>query len=75
VTKIGLWLVAGASVLGCSGARTPPSGPAPEYERPILPPWDSGQSSDPLDQIEGEEVTDEPRDVADAGTVADDSGA
>jgi hypothetical protein len=60
-----------SSLLGCSGARTPPSGPPPEYERPVLPPWDSGSPRDPLDEVEGEEVTDGP---GDGGADAVDSG-
>jgi hypothetical protein len=69
-----LGLLLAASALGCSGARKLPSGPAPEYERPVLPPWDSGRASDPLDEVEGEEVTEEPEGPADGGVAPLDSG-
>jgi hypothetical protein len=54
--------------IGCSPKPARPSGPAPEYERPVVIPWDSGTPVDPLDDIEGEEVTDD--EPVDAGTDA-----
>lgn len=68
-------MVALASWLsGCSGPQRP-SGPPPEYERPQIEPWDTGAPVDPLENVEGEWVTDEPEpaSVADAGaeTAAD----
>jgi hypothetical protein len=33
--------------LGCSSRPSLPSGSAPEYERPTLPPWDAGASASP----------------------------
>jgi hypothetical protein len=71
-----LSLVLVLTAVGCSGGRTRPPGPGPEYERPEVEPWDSGTSADPLDNVEGEEVTDEPQAPADAGkTRAGDAGA
>ncbi len=67
-------LLAGLALgVACSGTQRP-SGPAPEYERPELPAWDAAPQVDPLDQIEGEEVTDdEPSEVpeTDAGSGPD----
>ena len=43
-----------------------PPGPAPEYERPRVTPWDAGSVQDPLAAIEaeGEWVDDEPSTAA-----------
>jgi hypothetical protein len=51
---------------GCP-ARGGPTAPPPEYEPPIVTPWDAGAPADPLEGVEGEEVTDdEPPAPADA---------
>jgi hypothetical protein len=52
--------------IACSSQKSArPSGPPPEYERPVVMPWDSGAPVDPFDQVEGEEVTDD--EPADSG--------
>lgn len=56
-------------VIACSSQKSArPSGPPPEYERPVVMPWDSGAPVDPFEQMEGEEVTDD--EPADAGAEA-----
>lgn len=60
--------LASVSLLACASKPARPSGPAPEYERPVVTPWDSGTPVDPLDNVEGEEVTDD--EPADAGADA-----
>lgn len=67
-------LLAGVLVAGCSARRERPPGPPPEYERPRVTPWDSGAPVDPLDDIKGEEVTDD-EPATDAGTPSNDAGA
>lgn len=67
-------LLAGVLVSGCSARRERPPGPPPEYERPRVTPWDSGAPVDPLDDIKGEEVTDD-EPATDAGTPSNDAGA
>ncbi len=48
---------------GCSSKPVRPAGPPPEYERPRVLPWDAGAPRDPLDDVKGEDVTDdEPED-------------
>lgn len=47
-----------------------PDAPPPEYEPPVVMPWDAGAAVDPLDQVEGEWVTDEPTTASEAGTPA-----
>ena len=58
-----------ACVWACSGPQRP-SGPPPEYERPQIEPWDTGAPVDPLENVEGEWVTDEPEPPGDAGIDA-----
>lgn len=44
-------LVAAAALSGCPGRQPLPQGPPPEYEKPVLAPWDAGQptrASDPF---------------------------
>jgi hypothetical protein len=54
---------------GCPG-RNRPTAPPPEYEAPVVTPWDSAAPADPLEGIEGEEVTDdEPTGPPDAAPV------
>jgi hypothetical protein len=55
-------------LLGCSTRPSKPVGPPPEYEPPVVPPWDSGVAQDlpDLDQAldeaaEGEWVSDYPQ--------------
>lgn len=67
-------LLAGVLVAGCSARHERPPGPPPEYERPRVTPWDSGAPVDPLDDIKGEEVTDD-EPATDAGTPSNDAGA
>lgn len=67
-------LLASVLVAGCSARRERPPGPPPEYERPRVTPWDAGAPVDPLDDIKGEEVTDDEL-VFDAGAASDDAGA
>jgi hypothetical protein len=50
--------LAALAVWGCPG-RNRPTAPAPEYEAPVVTPWDSGAPADPLEGVEGEEVTDD----------------
>ena len=50
--------LAALALSGCPG-RNRPTAPAPEYEAPVVTPWDSGAPADPLEGVEGEEVTDE----------------
>ncbi len=57
--RIGLVALAALALSACPGRPTRPPGPPPEYERPVVPPWDAGQPVDPLDQVEGEWVTDD----------------
>ena len=45
-------------LLGCP-PRQRPTGP-PEYEVPRVMPWDAAAPVDPLDNLEGEAVTDDP---------------
>jgi hypothetical protein len=65
-----LIVTASALSLGACSSQKParPTGPPPEYERPVVMPWDSGTPVDPLDNAEGEEVTDD--EPADAGSDA-----
>ncbi len=46
-------------LLGCP-TRQRPTGPPPEYEVPRVMPWDAAAPVDPLDDLEGEAVTDDP---------------
>jgi hypothetical protein len=56
---------------GCPGHRQRPPGPAPEYERPVVMPWDAGPPHDPLDDVKGEDVPDdEPMDAAPTAPTA-----
>jgi hypothetical protein len=63
----------GLALVACSGHRHPPLGPPPEYERPVVMPWDAGEPIDPLDNLKGEEVTDddEPAGQSDAGAASE----
>ena len=72
--KVGLLIFAALiAIASCSGHPKRPAGPAPEYERPQVMAWDSGAPVDPLDNVKGEEVTDDeppapaPNKVTDAG--------
>ncbi|MFO0569795.1 MAG: hypothetical protein U0263_29365 [Polyangiaceae bacterium] len=61
---------------GCSGKQARPAGPPPEDERPRVMAWDSGAPHDPLDDVKGEEVTDdEPDDAGPTLTPADAAAA
>lgn len=61
--------VVGLLLASCSGHRQRPTGPAPEYERPVVMPWDAGAPIDPLDNVKGEAVDDdEPPPPADGGS-------
>jgi hypothetical protein len=50
------WLVAAVFAAACSGQRARPAGPPPEYEAPVVMPWDAGKPVDPLNSAEGEWV-------------------
>ena len=52
-------LAALALAVSCSSHPKRPPGPPPEYERPQVMPWDAGAPVDPLDNVKGEEVTDD----------------
>ena len=70
-----LWALIGLALLAsaCSSRQKRPEGPPPEYERPVLAPWDSGSPVDPTDlsHVKREEVTDdEPEPALDGGTDA-----
>jgi hypothetical protein len=70
-------LLAAGLVAACSGHRQRPPGPPPEYERPVVMPWDAGAPKDPLDEVKGEEVTDDepvPDAAAPPGTTDAGSG-
>ena len=62
MTALRLLALAGAGwVFGCSGAQARPTAPPPEYEKPVLAPWDAG--APPADEFAeaergGEPVTD-----------------
>lgn len=56
-------LVLPAVLVAACGGPQRPTGPPPEYERPVVAPWDSGVAADPLENVEGEWVTDEPEPV------------
>ena len=43
IVVCGLWL------LNCSTRSLGPRGPAPEYEPPVLPPWDAGSGAESSD--------------------------
>lgn len=60
--------------LGC-GPPQLPAGPAPEYERPKLAPWDAAPPPDPFDIVQGQAdwVDDEPPADADAGAAETDA--
>ncbi len=67
MTRLFWATLAGLALSACPGAGRP-NAPAPEYEPPVVMPWDSGAPADPLEGVEGEEVTDdEPVESADAG--------
>jgi hypothetical protein len=73
------WLAVASALLAasCSGHHHPSLGPPPEYERPVVMPWDAGAPVDPLQNLKGEEVTDddEPQtSPADAGPAAPEAG-
>ncbi|MBX3181817.1 MAG: hypothetical protein KIT72_11855 [Polyangiaceae bacterium] len=69
-------LCLGWLAVGCGGTRERPALPPPEYERPVLTPWDApqqqgawgdqGDALDDLDEDEDEPPPDEPE-AADAG--------
>lgn len=68
--KLLSWALLFAALAACSARRERPPGPPPEYERPRVTPWDSGAPVDPLDNVKGEEVTDD-EEVADAAAAGD----
>lgn len=73
LASFALLVLALALGAGC-GPKRRPEGPAPEYERPVVTPWDAGKPVDPLEQAEaqGEPVEDEnPAAPTDAGPLAD----
>lgn len=58
-------------VAGCSGAKSRPLGPPPEYEAPVVAPWDAGVTLDPLEQAERQgEWASEPGNSASASADA-----
>jgi hypothetical protein len=61
-------------VLACCGGPQTITAPAPEYERPVVRPWDAGGREGPEDPFasaaEGEWI-EEPADEVDAGAVGD----
>jgi len=67
----GASMLALVSLAVSCGARQRPAGPAPEYERPVVTPWDAGVPVDPLTLAEatGEAVEDTPD--PDAGQPGD----
>lgn len=67
------WGLVALCVVACSGRQTP-TAPAPEYERPEVMPWDAAAPVDPLDNLKGEEVTDDPE-PPEAGPAWEDAGA
>ena len=68
----GLVICFAFALTGCPGHHQRPPGPAPEYERPVVMPWDSGAPHDPLDDVKGEDVTDdEPLDAGPASPALD----
>jgi hypothetical protein len=65
-------LLAGAALHACSGPARQAKGPPPEYERPVVPPWDAGKPVDPLEQaLERGEAVDTPAAPADAAPSSD----
>jgi hypothetical protein len=57
---------------GCGGRSRHAAGPPPEYERPVVPPWDAGKPVDPLEQaLERGEAVGPPETPADAGPNTD----
>ena len=65
-------VLAGALLSACVGRPRHAGGPPPEYERPVVPPWDAGKSVDPLEQaLERGEAVDPPPDTPDAAASAD----
>ena len=61
-------LVGGPAVLivGCAGAQGRPSLPPPEFERPVMTPWDSGAAPVGIDQDWSSSGSDES--ASDAGS-------
>ena len=61
-------------VLACCGGPRTITAPAPEYERPVVRPWDAGGGEDPEDPFaaaaEGDWI-EEPPEESDAGAVGD----
>jgi hypothetical protein len=81
VVALAAGLLVGRGSLGCGAPALPP-GPAPEYERPKLEPWDAAPPPDPFDIPEGQVdwVDDEAPEesdagLGDAGTDQDGAGA
>jgi hypothetical protein len=70
----GLWLALAGLAVSCSGAQARPSGPPPEYEKPVVTSWDAGAPPpDEFSEAErgGELVTDsEEQPSGDAGNDA-----
>jgi hypothetical protein len=74
--RVAAWSFALAAGVAACGARQRPAGPAPEYEKPVVTPWDAAAPVDPLTAAEatGEVVDDAPEAEAGApgdGAVAD----
>jgi hypothetical protein len=69
--RVAAWLFAVAAGASACGARQRPAGPPPEYEKPVVTPWDAGAPVDPLAAAEatGEVVDDTPE--AEAGAPGD----
>ena len=67
------WLGFAAVVAAaCSGQRARPAGPPPEYEAPVVTPWDAGKPVDPLNSAEGDWVEEvDEAGASDAETDAD----
>lgn len=60
-------LVALVAAPGCAGRPPPPSGPPPEYERPIVRPW--GPAASPSEAAEPGADVDSSADAGDGGTT------
>jgi hypothetical protein len=78
-----LWIALGVMTSACSGsARKRPDLPAPEYERPEVPPWDAGDPVDPFAAAAEGDWVDERDSAPDGGqeplavdAAANDAGA
>jgi len=66
VRPISTTVALGLCLLTCSTQPSVPRGPAPEYEPPVLPPWDAGSGADSVDPFaaaaEGDWISEPPED-------------